>query len=420
MSKIAFIFPGQGSQYVGMGVSLCKKYPVAQKIFQEASDVCGYDLLDFCARATYKKLLNSEKSLPALLTVSVAIFYVFREWISLEAKYFAGYSFGELTALVCSKSIDFRDALKIALYKSEQIKNTTVKTKSAMTSIDGLESQEVEKICIALSKKNSFIKVGIYNSKENTVVSGDCGLVEKLEENLKCRNILFNRLEMKAPFHTPYFKKSSFEIGKEMMKYQIKKPLTPVLSSVTVSLLGSKEEIIESVSGHFCQPVQWSKTMDYLLSKKIEIVIEIGPKKIVSSLLAKDGRMKEVYSFSDPRDFPVIKERFILDKEEILSIMTKCIRELVSVRNLNENDTEYYRIVTEPYRKIKNKIDFYRLDENYPENKDVVDSFVMLKNGLIGKLLKKSEIELILKVLYDEHKKLSYITELDDIWKIKK
>jgi [acyl-carrier-protein] S-malonyltransferase len=314
MINVAFIFPGQGAQYVGMGDSLCDEYSIVRKTFKEASDVCGYNILNFCRESNYGELINSEKSLSALLTISIAIYRVFEKNVNIEPGYLTGYSFGELTALVCAESISFEDALKISLYKGKVIREVIDKTNSGMTAIDGIRDFEIKKICKKLSKQNNYINIGVFNSETNVVVSGDIDLIEKLEKILKIKKIQYNRLEIIAPFHSNYFNEVILKLEQEIKKYKIKKPCIPTVSSLTANPLKNKNEIIYSLSKHFIKPVQWSKTIDFLINKKTEKIIEIGPKKILSSGIKKKNKNIEIYSFSSSQDMNNIKNIFFNEK----------------------------------------------------------------------------------------------------------
>lgn len=420
MMKIALIFPGQGSQYIGMGKTLCAKYKIAKKTFNEASKVCGFDVLKFSSSSTYFELINSEKALPVLLTATVAAFRVFNEAIKLEPKYFAGYSFGELSALVCSESISFSDALKISLRKGTIIREVAKKEKSAMLSVDGVNIKNVDKICKKLSTKKEFINIALYNSNRSCVVSGSIKLIEKFEESIKGKNLELNRLEIEAPFHSLYFKKASIDSKEELREYTIKIPEIPVISSLSAKVLKGKNEIINSISDHLVKPVLWSKTLDYLINKKVEVIIEIGPKKILTSSIKKLNKFKRYYSFSSPNDILAIKNDFILSKDDFLGIMSRCMGAAMSVGNFNNDSDDYNKKVVEPYGKMKSKLNYFRSNKKNPSFEDIIFYFNMLKNILLGKKIGKREIEAIALSVYIENGKLEYIKELNNVWKIVK
>jgi [acyl-carrier-protein] S-malonyltransferase len=415
MKNIAFVFPGQGSQYVGMGESICRDYKIARNIFKQASDVCGYDILAFCCEGNYRSLVNSPKSLPALLTVTYAIYNILIKEIKITPVYFAGYSFGELSALLCSRAISFEDALKIAVYKSRLIQKVSREIKGAMIAVDDFNSKKLEKICKDLSTKNDYLNIAIYNSDKNTIVSGSLYLVKKLEKILQRDNIKLNRLAIETPFHSPYFKKDSFNSKSEINKYKIKKPLIPVISSLNAKILKNKKEIINSLSDHLFMPVNWSNSLDFLRNR-VDTIVEVGPKKVLSSRIENF----EVFSFSSSKDLSKIKENFSFTKKEIMGIMAECIKEAISVRNLNEDDVKYEIKVVVPCKKIQKRLGSYKKSSIEPELKDIYDSFLMLKSVLRGKLVEEREVKKMFKCLCEKNKKLQYFKEFKDICKIKK
>jgi [acyl-carrier-protein] S-malonyltransferase len=415
MKNIAFVFPGQGSQYIGMGRTLADNFLVAKKVFEEAKSFCGYDVLDFCDNDSYRSLINSPKALVALLVVTIAAFRVLKAETMIQPKYLAGYSFGELSALVASDAISFEDALKISMHKGKSVQSISQKIKSAMTAIDGVDCKMIERECRRLSNKNKFLNIAVFNSNTKLVVSGDVELVEKLEKILKKQHIIFNRLEIEAPFHSPYFKKAATKAKKELSKYNIKKPSIPIVSSLSASILNNKKEIVNSLSQHLVQPVRWRETIEYLRDDT-QIIIEVGPKRILSSVIEN----METYSFSSPKDLPLIQEKFNLSKKDILDIMGRCMGAAMSVRNFNVEEKGYKEKVIKPYQGVKKSLLGYRENKKEPSIVDVIDAFEMLRSVLAGKMVDIKEAEEVIKRVYYEYPKLVFIYKLDQIWKIKK
>lgn len=418
MRKTAFIFPGQGSQYVGMGKTMCEQFSAAKKTFDKAGDVCGFDVLKFSSENSYNNLINHKYSLVSLLTVTVATFRVFQEEIREKPDYLAGHSFGELSALVCSGSIAFADALLMALDRGIGIRKVAEKREFAMAAASGLDYRIAGEICRELSDNNHRLDLAIINNDNNVVVSGDIDLIRVFKKKASkiLDNIRFSDLALNAPFHGPYFREESHKFKEELNGYSLKTPSVTIISSLTAKPLKTKKDIVDSLSGHLTRTVYWNKTMDFLYRKGVDTIIEIGPQKIFSRDIKNKSRIKSIHTFCSPNDVAILKDIFIMNKKKIMELTHECMAAALTCKNNNHNSNkDYNNLVVLPYIEIEKKFEFYKNHDKEPSIQFAKDAFLMLNKVMIGKKIGKTESQKLIKSIYKKHPGFKMVINFEDI-----
>jgi [acyl-carrier-protein] S-malonyltransferase len=284
----AFVFPGQGSQFVGMGKDLYSTFKIARTTFEEASDVTGVDLCRVCFEDRHGELTHTINAQPAIVTVSVALLRVISEETEVKADYVAGHSLGEYTALVASEAMDFKDAVWIVRKRGEYMQNAVPLGVGAMSAIIGLQKHEVEKICSEASVNGFIVTPANFNSPSQTVISGNKEAVDRatdLARSNGAKRVI--PLEVSAPFHCPLMAPAAEKLGMDLEKIGISRYKIPVVTNVDATLntdpLKTKGILVDQVKS----PVQWYESIKLLYDIGVRKFLEIGPGKTLSGLIKR-------------------------------------------------------------------------------------------------------------------------------------
>jgi [acyl-carrier-protein] S-malonyltransferase len=295
MSKAVFLFPGQGAQSVGMGRQLYETIPAARRLYEEASQVLGYDLTNVCWNGPAEKLNSTIISQPAIYVTSMAALErlkVDEPTATSECLAAAGLSLGEYTALVFAGAMSFAEGLKVVKRRGEAMQAAADATPSGMISILGLEQARVEELC---SAAGAFGTVQIANllCPGNIVVSGTakaCAEVERLAESAGGRTV---RLAVAGAFHTAIMKPADEALAEALESVDIRPPKVAVWSNVDAQPHSDPEEIRRLLIGQVLQPVLWEQTMRNLLAQGANCFYEIGPGRVLAGLLKRVQRKVE-------------------------------------------------------------------------------------------------------------------------------
>lgn len=357
--KLALLFPGQGSQYVGMGEIFYQNFSAARMVFEEANDVLKYNLRDLCFNGNIEELTKTEYTQPAILTVSVAMFRVYLEEIGIEPIYAAGHSLGEISALTCAGGLNFEDALKIVQKRGRFMQEALPQGLGTMSSISGIEKGLIESECRNCCTNGEIVVISNYNSPEQIVISGHKNTVAKVCEKLSEMGAICTFLNVSSAFHSPLMQTAAENLAMELRKYTFKEMKWPVISNVHGLPYLNASEIPDKLIRQLESPVRWQESMDYLSRQGITHAVEIGPKAILKNLMKKNVPDIITYSYDKPEDIQLMKNIFnnkekagneVLKKQTVVSM---CLAAAVCTRNRNWNNDQYRKGVIEPYQRIK-------------------------------------------------------------------
>jgi [acyl-carrier-protein] S-malonyltransferase len=289
--KIAFVFPGQGSQSVGMGTSLAARFSDFETVYksylQRADDALGFSLSKLIEKGPDTQLRLTEYTQPALLTLSSAM----HEWVyqnEVKAEMGLGHSLGEYSALVASDAIDFESAVKLVHLRGQLMTQAVPAGVGGMAALIGASREEAETICKDFSNDNEVVEPSVVNSSGQIVVSGHVSAIEKLASKGKDLGIRkVQQLEVSGPFHCSLLKEAADQLNKAIAEVEIKKPRFTILSNATALPQYADVEIRENLTKQMYQPVLWEDCVRYAGDQGFETFVEVGPSKVLTGLIRK-------------------------------------------------------------------------------------------------------------------------------------
>jgi len=297
-NAIAFLFPGQGSQAVGMGRDLFEKYPVARQTFEEADDVLGYSLSQLCFEGPEEQLRFTEITQPAILTVSIAALRVLETRIP-KASYVAGHSLGEYSAHVASGTMTFADALCTVRNRGKYMQEAVPMGVGAMAAILGMAPDKVADVC-RHAAQGEVCELANINSPEQIVISGNTGAVERATKLADERGAKRAKLlPVSAPFHCSLMKPAQDRLEADLTALKLQKPVYPVVCNVDAAFvtdeLQSRDTLVRQVTGS----VKWDQCMRLLIAHGIQTFVEVGPGKVLCGLMRQIDRSKTCVNVAD-------------------------------------------------------------------------------------------------------------------------
>lgn len=297
--SLAFVFPGQGSQQMGMLSELAESHPVIKNTFAEASAVLGYDLWDLIQNGPEADLNQTDKTQPALLTAGVALWRLWQEQGGAKPAVVAGHSLGEYTALVCAGAIQFADGVNLVRLRGEFMQQAVPAGTGAMAAILGLDDEAIETACADAAQGDVVSPVN-YNCPGQIVIAGEKEAVDRAIE--ACKAAGAKRavpLPVSVPSHCALMKPAAEKMAEELAKIEITLPEIDVVQNVSASVASSVEELKDNLLQQLYSPVLWTKSVQAMVEQGIESTVECGPGKVLSGLNKKVHRPLSVAAIND-------------------------------------------------------------------------------------------------------------------------
>ena len=302
------IFPGQGSQLVGMGKGLHDKYSLIQGLFKEADDTLGFSLSNLILNGSKEELDLTENTQPAIFLVSYSIFRLIKEEFNTDlnkATFFAGHSLGEYSALASAGSLSFSDTLKILNIRGKAMQNSVPKGVGGMIAVLGSEIKNIENI-IEENKTRYECFIANDNSEGQIVLSGKIDDLEKMMIDLKAANIKNIKLPVSAPFHCKLMNKATLVMSEEISKLNFKEPKTTLISNVTGKEIFDSNELKDLLVKQIENRVRWRESVILMINKGVNQFIEIGPGKVLSGLIKRIDRSVKISAINTEEDINLI------------------------------------------------------------------------------------------------------------------
>lgn len=288
----AYIFPGQGAQFTGMGLDLFEKYPQAQNLFKQANEILGFEITDIMFEGSAEDLKRTRVTQPAVFLHSVILSKVSAD--TFKPDMVAGHSLGEISALVANKTLDFEAGLKLVYKRALAMQKACEMESSTMAAVLGLEDSIVEAVC---AEVDGIVVAANYNCPGQLVISGSVEAVEKACEKLKERGAKRAMiLPVGGAFHSPLMEPARKELAKAIEETTFNNPICPIYQNVTTFAVTDPEEIKKNLIFQLTAPVKWTQSVQNMVADGATKFIEVGPGKVLQGLVKKIDRNTEVSS----------------------------------------------------------------------------------------------------------------------------
>ena len=309
MKKFAMVFPGQGSQTVGMLAELAGDYPIVQETFKQASEVLGYDLWQLVQEGPAEELNKTWQTQPALLTASVAVYRVWQQKYSeLKPEVMAGHSLGEYSALVCAGVLDFQDAVKLVELRGKLMQQAVPEGTGAMYAIIGLDNDAIINAC-KQAEQGEVVSAVNFNSPGQVVIAGAKAAVERAAA--LCKEAGAKRalpLAVSVPSHCALMKPAADQLSVSLESITLKEAGVSVLNNVDVKNEIEADAIRNALVRQLYSPVRWTETVEKMAQNGVEVLVEIGPGKVLNGLTKRIVDSLQAVSVNDVKSLDSIEE----------------------------------------------------------------------------------------------------------------
>ncbi|PKM51118.1 MAG: [acyl-carrier-protein] S-malonyltransferase [Firmicutes bacterium HGW-Firmicutes-7] len=314
MNKIAFIFPGQGAQYVGMGKEIVNSNKESKEVFDYANNILDFDLEEICF-SEQEKIHNTEYTQPALLATSIAILKAV-EAFGIKPDYVAGLSLGEYSALVANGCIDFEDAVYLVRKRGQFMEEAARKTQGTMAAVIGADKATIEEEC---KKAKGIVSVANYNSPAQIVIAGEVQAVSEVSAKLIEKGIRVIPLKVSGAFHSQLMKEAANKLEDVLNDIDIKPFNTPYATNVSGEIMYTCEGVKDLLIEQVMSSVKWEDCINSLIAQGVDTFVEIGPGKTLSGLVKKIDRSKKVLNIEDISSLQKSREllKHLIKKEKV-------------------------------------------------------------------------------------------------------
>lgn len=309
MKKFAMVFPGQGSQTVGMLAELAGDYPIVQETFKQASEVLGYDLWQLVQEGPAEELNKTWQTQPALLTASVAVYRVWQQkYPALKPEVMAGHSLGEYSALVCASVLDFQDAVKLVELRGKLMQQAVPEGTGAMYAIIGLDNDAIINAC-KQAEQGEVVSAVNFNSPGQVVIAGAKAAVERAAA--LCKEAGAKRalpLAVSVPSHCALMKPAADQLSVSLESITLKEAGVSVLNNVDVKNEIEADAIRNALVRQLYSPVRWTETVEKMAQNGVEVLVEVGPGKVLNGLTKRIVDSLQAVSVNDVKSLDSVEE----------------------------------------------------------------------------------------------------------------
>ncbi len=307
LERTAFLFPGQGSQFVGMGHDLYQEYAKVRELYAQANDIVGFNIAEKSFNGAQEEINQTYITQPTIFVHSYILFELLKE-IDILPEMTAGHSLGEYTALTAAGCLDFVEALRLVKLRGELMQNASDYQKGTMAAIIGLDNESVESICREASQKG-IVGIANYNSPGQIVISGTLTGVQlamQLAKEKNARRVV--ELQVSGAFHSPLMEPALKTFNEELQKLEFKKPSIEFFSNVTGSIVTEPDELKQLLAKQLSSPVLWMQTIREMQQAGASVFFEVGPGTVLTGLLRRINRELSATAVNSLQQFIKLKE----------------------------------------------------------------------------------------------------------------
>lgn len=313
-----FIFPGQGSQVVGMGKLFFDNFSIVRQTFEEAADALSFDIRKLCFDGPESDLSLTANAQPALVCVSTALARVIKSYTPIVPRFAAGHSLGEYSAMVASDVLSFSDALKVVRIRGQVMQETVPVGIGSMVAILGLTNEEVTKLCKWTEEASGFapLEPANFNAPGQVIASGSAKAIEWLKSNFSAEKsgiegkVKFSQLKVSAPFHCSMMMPAQIKMSSVLSGIQFGKSKFPIIQNVTATETIEAEELRSNLVLQISSPVLWSQSIQRMGLLGGQKFLEVGPGKVLAALLKRNDPDLKTYSFNTLEDLKILEQEY--------------------------------------------------------------------------------------------------------------
>lgn len=354
MSDLVIVFPGQGSQFTGMGKNWFDAHACVRDRFEQASDIVGYSLEDLCFTAQPSELTKTMYAQVSLLVLSYSMYEVLAKDRKLPVSAMAGHSLGEITALLAAGALTFQDAVRLVKVRGEAMQTCATQHRTGMIAALGISASDVEKCVEDFNAGGRAVQVSNYNAEQQTVLSGALDDLKGMTAYLEDHGCKVARLNVAGAFHSTFMEQAVPAYTRAIEEIEFREPAVPVYSTVTGGMYESAQEIKDALAIQLTSPVRWSTVVSELADQDVSLWIEVGPKRVLKKLISGAVDAAAVHSLDeDSEEAYEAIDRLIERKKREPGLVGLCMGAAAATRNRNFDEDEYTKGVVHPYRRLQ-------------------------------------------------------------------
>ncbi|WP_373265131.1 ACP S-malonyltransferase [Hungatella hathewayi] len=406
MNKFAFLFPGQGTQFIQMGKYFYEQYIIARQTFEEASEVTGQNVAQLCFNGTFSQINQFANMQIAIVTIETAIFRAYMEDYGIPPHFLVGHSIGEYAALVCSGAIEFSDCMKILMKRGDLVNKVLNEHEGRMTIMENTTEEKLRDI-INSAGLTDKVSIACYNSYSQYAVSGNNDAMEVLENEVVTKNVIMTPLLQSPPMHSQLMKTIYEEFRKFLNEFHFHNFQYPVISNLTGKPLTNERKIAEVLSEHLVRPVQFAKSIEYILNFGVDSIIEMSPKILLTLFVNDIAPDVNTFCFGLEKDRERLHILFHEDPnyvKDMPNFLGDCLCLLASTPNNNPNNNN--QRVVDIYNNLKreylntNQDRFNRSDAYY------IQTLKLIVEALRTKCVDEKEIQEGVRAILNHNNKM--------------